>query len=383
MPGLTVGSRALTGLRGVAALFVVFHHLYLGQHVQLPFIDNFARRGYLAVDLFFVLSGFVMALAYGNWFATSWDPARYAAFMARRVARLWPLQTAVILAVLGGSALAHHGSCAVSWGAAFWAGPIWPKMVAANLLMVQSWGWSQVIVSPSWSVSTEMLAYTLFPVLAAAALHGRRRTAWVTAGIAALTLIACILLAPSRGIGRRGVLDIYDNWSVLPPLRCLAGFSLGLLSWRALRDPRVAEITRQPGMAVVGGGGVLLLLATGAPDLAVYALLPVLVASLFTGAGPLQRALARRLPYQAGVLSYAIYLVHVPVLGFVQRLVGPDPVVLLPVFLVTMAAVAVASHVLIERPCQTLLRRALTVPGGLLERCIGTFRVIAGQISKR
>ncbi len=342
--GVTVGSRALTGLRGVAALFVVFHHLYLREHLHVPLLNTFAMRGYLAVDMFFVLSGFVMALSYGSWFAGSWDLPTYLEFMKRRVTRLWPLHTAVVLAVLGMSALEG------SWG-------FWPKMILANLLMVQGWGWSQVIVSPTWSVSTEMLAYALFPLLAAMALHGGRRAAWVSAALAVAALVACVWLAPDRGAGRRGVLDIYDNWSVLPMLRCLGGFTLGLLTFRALQTPWVAALARHPAAASGSALGVIMLLVGGAPDGLVYAGLPPLIASLFTGAGPLQALLARTGPYRMGVLSFALYLVHIPTLDGMQRLVGIDPVVFIPVFAVTAAALTIAVHLLIERPFQPWLRR--------------------------
>ena len=77
-------NRALTGLRGCAALLVCVHHLVL--HIGAPPspAQAFALRGYLMVDLFFVLSGFVMALAYEGWFAGPTDPATYVRFLWRR-----------------------------------------------------------------------------------------------------------------------------------------------------------------------------------------------------------------------------------------------------------------------------------------------------------
>jgi peptidoglycan/LPS O-acetylase OafA/YrhL len=56
--------RSLTGLRGVAVAYVVVHHFFLGLTFTNPF-TTFLAHGYLAVDLFFVLSGFVMTLNYG------------------------------------------------------------------------------------------------------------------------------------------------------------------------------------------------------------------------------------------------------------------------------------------------------------------------------
>ncbi len=341
------------GLRGIAALLVVFHHLYLREHLDIPYVNTLAMRGYLAVDLFFVLSGFVMALSYGAWFTGQWRLREYAEFLKRRVARLWPLHSAVVLAVLAYVTLNDPGSHA-----------FWPKMIASNLLMLQSWGWSQVIVPPSWSVSTELLAYVLFPALAAMALHGRPATAWVTASLAAAALIACMMMAPDRGAGRRGVLDIYDNWSLLPAGRCVAGFTFGLLAFRALATPWILSLARRPLSALVTVLVVTVALMGGAPDLAAYAVFPILIVTIFAGDGQVQRALSAPPLYQTGVLSFAIYLVHYPVLEFLLRQAGTRTSVLVPLFLLCTAAAAAAAHWWIELPGQRMLRR-LRTPFGL------------------
>ena len=341
---MTPGSRALIGLRGVAALFVISHHLYVREGLHLPLLHQLALRGYLAVDLFFVLSGFTMAWIYGGWFTRQITLPVYLEFMWRRVARLWPLHAAMVLVVI--VEYARRG---------LW--PFWPKMIAANLLMVQNWGWSQVINPPSWSVSTEMLAYLLFPMLAAAALHGRPARAWAGCAAAVGLVLLAVWLAPFRGPGRRGALDIYDNWSLLPALRCLGGFWLGMLTYRALQTAWVAAIARRPGVAVAAGLVLLLLLAAGAPDLLVYAAFPVLTAALFAGAGAPQAWLGTRVLHGLGTLSYAIYLVHVPILEVVAIVAGQSVAVLVPVFFSVTLVAALLAHRLIERPSRALLRR--------------------------
>ncbi len=105
------------------------HHFSLRQDILVPELQDFLRRGYLAVDLFFVLSGFVMARAYDHWFTGGggWRSrlGGYVEFMSRRIARLWPLHGAVVLALLA------HRSLLEQPGAS-------PRMVASNLLMVQA-----------------------------------------------------------------------------------------------------------------------------------------------------------------------------------------------------------------------------------------------------
>ncbi len=336
-------SRALTGLRGAAALLVVLHHLYLRQQLHLPVLNGLAMKFYLAVDLFFVLSGFVMALAYGAWFRSGFAAGPYAVFLLRRVARLWPLHVALVLAVL-----------AIQWHEGAWVA--WPKMIVANLLMIQSWGVSQVINPPSWSVSTEMLAYVAFPVLAAVALHRGRGMAWAALLVAGAALVLCVWLAPDRGAGRRGPLDIYDNWSLLPALRCLAGFTIGLLTYRSLDSVRWRMFLQRPGVGAAVAGSLLVAMAVEVPDLAVYAGLPVLVASTHLGRDAFQRTLAAPAFHGLGVLSYAIYLVHVPVLDRLPHLIGSDPAVLVPATLALTFGLAWLGHRLIELPVRRLVR---------------------------
>jgi len=348
-------NRALTGLRGLAAVLVCVHHLvlHLGappslaqgfpQGFQGPF-KAFALRGYLMVDLFFVLSGFVMALAYEGWFAGGLDAETYARFLWRRFARLWPLHAFLITLLLALQVLDGHVS-------------VWWRMVVANFAMVQAWGLSETLNVPSWSLSTEWAAYMLFPALAWLALRGP----WGrTAGAAALAM-AALLLAASLGAanpgGRRGPLDLYDNYSLLPLARCLAGFTLGLAARRAMHLPWLAGRLAHPGWAALPLAALLPGLALGLPDWLAYPLLVVLVAALWAGHAGLSRFLGRSVPHRLGVWSYALYLVHMPLIQLWEDAGRPAPPLVAGGALLA-AALAAASvlHRFIERPALQALR---------------------------
>ena len=75
----------LDGLRGVAAMIVVIYHLFEDFGAGVPVQG--ANHGYLAVDFFFVLSGFVIGYAYDD----RWDRMSYADFFKRRLIRLHPM----------------------------------------------------------------------------------------------------------------------------------------------------------------------------------------------------------------------------------------------------------------------------------------------------
>src|SRR3954454_23635049 len=135
---------ALTGLRFWFAFLVVVHHSL--QHWFGNRVYPVADFGYIGVDFFFVLSGFVL-----TW---SWRPEVSAGrFWWNRVARIWPLHlTTLVLAVVAGVGVAISGVALVP-----------------NLLLVQAW-WPQQHVyfgfnAVSWSLSCEVFFYLCFPVL--------------------------------------------------------------------------------------------------------------------------------------------------------------------------------------------------------------------------
>ena len=129
----------LDGLRGSAALAVMFFHADAISPLRMP-------GGYLAVDLFFVLSGFVIAAAYLDDFAE----LGAAGFLKRRFARLYPTYLAGIVVAIGGAAI-----IAISRGEAIGFGPI------ATALLILPWpasGYLFPLYPPAWSLFFEWVA---------------------------------------------------------------------------------------------------------------------------------------------------------------------------------------------------------------------------------
>ena len=95
--------RALTGLRGIAALIVFWGHTHewlisRGLSADVPqVIQRLLLSGGRQVDIFFVLSGFILGLIYRDWFTRGMTQAAYWEFLRRRVARIWPLVPATKL----------------------------------------------------------------------------------------------------------------------------------------------------------------------------------------------------------------------------------------------------------------------------------------------
>jgi peptidoglycan/LPS O-acetylase OafA/YrhL len=291
--------RALTGLRGIAAIQVMVYHFEWSVPVTGP-LTAFLNHGYLCVDLFFILSGFVMATVYGHWSGPGWTWEKYHVFLAHRIARVYPLYAFL----LGGIAIGF------TTGLMSYPPVPTPRLFLTNLLLVQSLTGDESINGPTWSISTEWVVYLVFPGLLAVTSRGRPVRALGVAFLCFGVIGSILALSWTGyfGAGLRGALDVAGS----PPglLRCVAGFTLGLLMWRASKHPRVRD--------TLGGRWVNAGLATSAlgllfvprGDAALYLLLPPLVLALVVGEGRVVDLLGCRPIHFLGVLSYGIYLLH-------------------------------------------------------------------------
>ena len=148
---------SLTGLRGVAAVSVLLYHIPHNPAFEAFRLPLFSRA-YLAVDLFFILSGFVISFGYHDRVVNHPGWSSYIDFLVNRMARVWPLHLIVTLVFMARIVLNISGNQAIALDA---------PNILSNLLMVQSWGWgTEPIAGNSWSVSTEVAAYLIYPLIA-------------------------------------------------------------------------------------------------------------------------------------------------------------------------------------------------------------------------
>jgi peptidoglycan/LPS O-acetylase OafA/YrhL len=320
----TVVIAPLTGVRIVAAAWVVLFHVYLVNGERLgsdhPVVDAvvgpIASQGDLGVDLFFVLSGFVLAHNYLDRLGAQPSMQGVVSFLWRRLSRIWPLY---MIAVLGGGLLL--------WLRWQWWGtqpnvPLSWSQLLEQALMVQQWRAPHVPdtswTGPAWSISAEWLAYLAFPVLAVVARRLVRLAGPVpTAVLAGLVLVPTLAwtttahtqAAPYMWLARLagefacGVL-LSSALSGEGPVRAGAAVGPRLASWLGPVSVTVA-------VAWLYLVAVLDRAWLGPLVLAVF---PPLVVALALGDGGLQRWLGSRPMVLGGGLSFALYLVHVPLL---------------------------------------------------------------------
>jgi len=357
--------RALTGVRGLAACLVVIYHFSSTKDMAPGPLHNVVGRGYLWVDLFFVLSGFVIALNYGHLFAAGFSRVAFATFLTRRVARIYPLYLVALLAGLIWGVVASDGFHATGDAVASTPSDV-IQATAANLTMVQSWGISGSVVGTAWSISTEWAAYLGFPLIAWVALFSHRFSAASVGLLAVASLVSVSIWDHHDMAYHSGALDAYDGTGPVPLIRCLAGFGLGVLAYRATRLRAVMELLSQDSAGIALIGTLTLMLVVGAPDLVVVTLFPPLILCLSANRGIPARLFSYSVMFRLGTLSYAIYLLH-PFFQRPARLleaalakVLPDAAAIpLTASLISGALLgaSVAAYVWIERPGRMFLRR--------------------------
>jgi peptidoglycan/LPS O-acetylase OafA/YrhL len=248
--------RAMTGVRGAAALFVMLYHFGHGLKGIDP-ASNMLNHGYLSVDLFFVLSGFVLSHVYGR--SLKDGTFTCGEFLLHRIARIYPVYIVATMGVLAIEIWKAHGA------------PFGAAMIASNIFMLQSVGDWPSIDPPAWSVSAELIAYLIFPMLAILCLNRGNRCALFTGLVAISSIMALSILAAFHRIGSpiaNGQLDLF--YAPYTLIRCLAGFTIGQLIWRVHGQTWVFQLTSSNAVQIFVGLSLLCLIAFRGTDFFIY-----------------------------------------------------------------------------------------------------------------
>lgn len=385
----------LTPLRGIAALMVVLFHARLLLFPQwmesIAGVTRLIENGYLWVDLFFILSGLVLAHVYGEAFTAPRRTVSYGRFLWLRLTRVYPLYVVTLVLLVGWELYkAQHG-------VGFYGGPLfkmweWEGMppfgspftpaeaLPSALLLLQvvtdqglTWNFA------AWSLSVEWISYLLFPLLIPLAVT---RSRWShLAPILALTVLAFI-------VHSRGTLDVTSG--ALAVGRGVSEFVLGLWLLPRVKAARsLSMMQRDLPLLIAFLLPFVLLQFTMTPQLTLllicaYVLLIWIAASQGKRQSPLLHLLDNRLTNWLGDLSYSIYLLHALVLltgcelihylapeftawwyAQTNPLLGVAATLLMLGVLIALSAV---SYHLFERPLQRRLRRVGQARQPALER---------------
>ena len=294
-----VDIRSHTSLRGIAAVLVVAFH-YAVPLRDVGFDVNrytlLVARGYLWVDLFFILSGYILCHVYSNRLV---DIRSIAVFFRARFARIYPLHIATLL-LLVGCQFALPTLISFDFGK--------PDTLWLNILNIHAWGmlthydWN----FPSWSISAEFAAYLLFPVICI----GMRSAPTITSSILASGVVAraiFVSLTPPR-----------YHFEQLAVLECLPMFFLGILLYRSRPFALRSSFQMTSALQLVSFTGIVFAILFGLNDAALIFPFALLVYSTQADTGAAGQMLTSSPLVTLGEWSFSIYMIHIPVLFILQ-----------------------------------------------------------------
>jgi len=355
-------------LRGYAALWVVLSHVSYTDSLSMPLatrlhwkLEGILRHEYLAVDLFFILSGFVLTHAHARELDEGTNRRSYGRFLLLRLARVYPLHIlalvhAALIAVVVPSGLENTVGSFV-----------------LQLLLMASWGFCKTLSwnGPAWSLSSEWLAYLALPlmIMVTAGLRGVRSQ---LAALGALILLYGLLFFGflwsltllfevniGNGAGANG--------------RVLLGVAFGCILRRLYDEKSVQALpwTVLFWLSLPLAAACMTDLSGRRLDNSLWAFLATMF-TVFAAACASPRGLfpfTSRVPVYLGEISYAVYIFHYPVLLTLRWLFGARldglatttseggaRLVILG-SVVVVVIVAVIAHHLVEKPARNLARR--------------------------
>ncbi|WP_232780923.1 acyltransferase family protein [Aquidulcibacter paucihalophilus] len=341
----------LTGVRLFLALGVVFFHyqLFWALPAEAAPILNRARLG---VDIFFILSGFILIHVYltGDKAPSYWD------FISARFARVYPAHFFILIGVL-----------ALTLGAGFVGVAINPNNFSifsflTSLFLVHAWFPTQDMANwngPSWSLSAEWFVYLCFPAFAWIALRWRERPQWLI-GLAVVMFMALDLAY--RSLFGPILTEAQENLGIMLVVpEFLYGIGLYYLGQKISLSQVQASL-----FALFTTAAMLLAMHAQIDDRLIVALAGPFVLSLALLAKSGQRSFLSHSWVQfGGEASFALYLVHLPILMVwrnvmqkwfelekTYRMGLPEIAVLLTLTLITAALV----HIRFEQPSRRWLR---------------------------
>jgi peptidoglycan/LPS O-acetylase OafA/YrhL len=340
--------KPLTGIRAFAAWWVVLYHLTPGVNILLPGVSPYLAvfsHGDKGVDLFFILSGFVLTYNYSAGFSRAFGGAAYRRFLWLRLARIYPVHLLGLAAwvVLAVANLILHR---VQITPGFFGMPA----LAANLLLVQAWSvpmrmtWNY----PAWSISLEWLAYLGFPFLVSFA--GRLRSVRLMAALVAAVALTAPLLASTPYFHLIRIFTEFWMGSLLYYLYARgAGRSFPWEIIAAAALPAVIVLSDVVGEFVLP-------------------VLVLLVYALAADRGLAARALGSGLATYWGRVSYSLYIMHAAVITVLHGIIPPqrfaDSHLLLRVAIVGAYVLCIGGagalvYHYVEEPCRQKMRARL------------------------
>ena len=352
--------KSLNGIRGICALCVVFGHYDLAK--MSPVFAVFEWHN-AAVDIFFCLSGFTMFYVHGR----EAGPLDFPDFILKRVARVWPLCVAtMVLALLS---YVHHMA---QLGYHFGALKILTDLIR-QILMVNCWlfvGNGIQYNVPQWSISIEFFLYlVIFPLLYLVSDSVRKLPTGLLATMIFVLMAGSVVMYDAFFDPNNPELGLRTPVLVSMMARGWFGFAAGFLLYIfSLNFGPLARLGRFCDVVCLIVVAITILSAFGIVEAQIIIMFaPLVIVTSLDSDSVASRFLSSRPVNYIGLLSYSIYLIHVPLLWycmlFTRHVLVPlfklgDPAVANTIVsLVVLAPLSILSYHYFERPARKWLYR--------------------------
>lgn len=344
--------KPLTGLRFIAAMWLLVYFFWkrLGLDGYVPDVVAF---GYMGVDLFFILSGFVLAHVYGPQI----EAAKYnhKSFIWARLARIYPLHFAMLSVMIG---LWLVGT---KLGFSYDAHAFDVSQLPYHLALLQAWGFvnSDGWNFPSWSISAEWFAYLTFPISFYLA------SRFKNSKLAGLLAVSALFLAIYNVTALVGKMELTNMTWEGGILRIIPAFTAGVMMWFIGRDIRIGKTAAYFG--VIGSFAALLvsMVIFKSPTMIWFALAAIVFFFAETSKYENQGICSNKVWVYLGEVSFAMYMVHLPVdiltckgiTKFANEFHDTHHYVCFFAGMALSLTTAIIAHELFEKPVRNFMRK--------------------------
>lgn len=345
----------LTALRFPAAFWVMLFH-YVTVLPQGGIRDwSIIGKGYLAVDFFFILGGFILSHAHGEEIILK--RISFKDFYIKRLARIYPLHFLTLLLYIAGIQIAAHMDLFETYASSLqkYKDYMAVHTVANHLMLLHGW-WFEANLAfnkPSWSISSEWFAYLLFPVLVLAAFGIKSKNALL---LSVIFLGFIWVLSPAAV--SHPMTELTYNFSIL---RIVPEFILGMALYCFGRHYALTVRAKAIFYACISLI-IILSLFPVSPLCFIFLFGVTIYSAAEMSAQGYEGFFSRWLPVYLGKISYSIYMLHFVVLDalyiFWATLFYDNKVtswMLLAIWLSMFALTFVLSPIiyqLFEKPCR-------------------------------
>jgi peptidoglycan/LPS O-acetylase OafA/YrhL len=356
----------LTSLRGVAALWVAAFHFYsltgsLFKDQQVMLL----KKGYLMVDLFFIMSGFIIRHVYWDQFKNGISRKGLREFIVARFARIYPLHLFTLVFLI-----------LIAFVSNQWSGVNDSLAIPIHILLLQSFGiinhhtWNV----PSWSLSAEWSAYMLFPVLVLFLSRKSRFGILILVTFVVMGYLAVVFWLHTRDIDRlpEGNLHNLDVTFDYGFLRGMTGFASGMLVYGLYCQSRFRNVFSRDWLGLVFATIILLVMCENGNDLFLMPAFGGLTLCFASNNGYIQKICWKKAPQFIGKVSYSIYLLQRIVLIYFNVLVPSSDqgiirfyqkILSLSGYLVLLVGIAAITYYGIENPSRYYINRKYRTAG--------------------